>query len=113
MDLTVSEQQDVTVISLQGNIMGGPDATALNDKLHEMIEGGKKKIVVDLDQVKIMNSSGLGMLIGGLTTMRNVGGDLKIARASQKISGLITVAKLGSIFPNFPSVGEAVDDFNR
>ena len=112
MELSFTEQNSVTIITLKGNVMGGPDASSLNDKLHEIIESGKKQVVVDLAGVQIMNSSGLGMLIGGLTTMRNVGGDLKIARASQKIAGLLTVAKLNTIFPNYQSVEEAIHGFD-
>ena len=48
MKLTTSSHRDVTVIHLQGNLMGGPDATALNTKLHELVEAGKKQIVIDL-----------------------------------------------------------------
>jgi anti-sigma B factor antagonist len=112
VELSLTEQDGVTVIALRGNVMGGPDASNLNDKLHEITQQGKKRVVVDLAGVQIMNSSGLGMLIGGLTTMRNADGDLKIARAPQKIAGLLTVAKLNTIFPNYRSVEEAIHGFN-
>lgn len=111
MKFKSKEVKGVTIIELKGNIMGGPDASALNEELHKLIEGGKKKVIVDLGDVKFMNSSGLGMLIGALTTMRNAGGDLKIARASKKIESLLMVTKLITVFDHHEEIGNAVAAF--
>jgi anti-sigma B factor antagonist len=105
------ESKGVTIIELTGNVMGGPDATSLNEQLHKLIEGNKKKVVVDLEEVKFINSSGLGMLIGGLTTLRNSGGDLKLARASQKIEDLLKMTKLTTVFDIHRNVNDAVAAF--
>ena len=111
MKLKTKDMNNVTVIELKGNVMGGPDATALNDELHKLIETKKTKIVIDLHDVKFMNSSGLGMLIGSLTTIRNAGGDLKIARASDKIESLLIVTKLITVFDHHDDVDKAVAAF--
>ncbi|MBF8248122.1 MAG: anti-sigma-factor antagonist, partial [Bacteroidetes bacterium] len=58
MKFKSKEVKGVTVIELTGNVMGGPDATALNDQLHKLIDDMKKRIVVDLSDVKFINSSG-------------------------------------------------------
>lgn len=105
------ESRGVTIIELTGNVMGGPDATSLNEQLHKLIEGNKKKVVVDLEEVKFINSSGLGMLIGGLTTLRNSGGDMKLARASQKIEDLLKMTKLTTVFDIHQDVNAAVAAF--
>ncbi len=111
MSFNVSERYNCVVIELKGNVMGGPDAVNLNEKLHELIEQGKKNVVVNLSKVKFMNSSGLGMLIGGLTTMRKAGGDLRIANASDKIESLLMVTKLITVFKHFKSLDEAVASY--
>jgi anti-sigma B factor antagonist len=111
MKFKTKEIKGITIIELKGNVMGGPDATALNDELHKLIEVDKTKVVIDLGDVKFMNSSGLGMLIGGLTTLRNAGGDLKIARASEKIESLLIVTKLITVFDHHDAVNKAVDAF--
>ncbi len=111
MNLLSKEVDGVTVIELKGSVLGGPDATLLNDTLHKLTESGKKRVVVDLSGVQTMNSSGLSMLITGLTTMRNAGGDLKIASASKKIEGLIVITKLGTVFELFPTVRKAIESF--
>ena len=111
MKFTTKETAGVTVITLEGNVLGGPDATELNNTLHKFIDAKKKKIVIDLKGVSTMNSSGLGMLIGGVTTMRNVKGDLKLAGASEKIIKLLQVTKLLSVFEHFDTVKKAVESF--
>ncbi len=106
------ESKGVTIIELTGNVMGGPDATSLNEQLHRLIEENKKKVVVDLEEVKFINSSGLGMLIGGMTTLRNSGGELKLARASKKIEELLKMTKLTTVFDIHKSVNDAVAAFH-
>ncbi|MCH9008549.1 STAS domain-containing protein [candidate division KSB1 bacterium] len=103
---------DIVVLRLSGKIMGGPDASLLNDKLHELIEVGKTKVVVDLGSVEWMNSSGLGILIGGLTTMRNSGGDLKLANITDRIQSLLMITKLLTVFETFETIEEAAGSFN-
>lgn len=111
MKFKTKELKGITVIELNGNVMGGPDATELNEELHKLVTGGKNRVVVDLGDVKFMNSSGLGMLIRALTTMRNAGGDMKLARASEKIESLLIVTKLITVFDHHESVAKAVDAF--
>lgn len=113
MSFNTSERYNSVIIEFKGNVMGGPDAVSLNEKLHELIDSGKTNVVVDLGKVKFMNSSGLGMLIGGLTTMRKAGGDLRIANATDKIESLLIVTKLITVFKHFKSVDEAVESFEE
>lgn len=113
MSFNTSERYGSVVIEFKGNVMGGPDAVSLNEKLHELIDAGKTNVVVDLAKVKFMNSSGLGMLIGGLTTIRKAGGDLRLANATDKIQSLLMVTKLITVFKNFDSVDKAVESFNE
>ncbi|HKJ44665.1 MAG TPA: STAS domain-containing protein [Balneolales bacterium] len=113
MNFKVKERYNCIVIEFKGNVMGGPDAVSLNEKLHELIDEGKKNVVVDLSKVKFMNSSGLGMLIGALTTMRNAGGDLRIANATDKIESLLVITKLITVFQHFRSVDQAVESFEK
>lgn len=113
MNFNVSERYNCVVIEFKGNVMGGPDAVSLNEKLHELIEKDRTNVVVDLGKVKFMNSSGLGMLIGGLTTMRKAGGDLRIANATDKIESLLVITKLITVFKHFKSLEEAVESYSE
>lgn len=111
MNYSISDRYNATVFKFSGNLMGGPDTTEFNDDLHNLIDDGKKNVVADLSKVKFMNSSGLGILIGGMTTMRNAGGDLRIAGADKRIRDLLIVTKLITVFKHFHTVDEAAESF--
>ncbi|MCU0454326.1 MAG: STAS domain-containing protein [Bacteroidetes bacterium] len=111
MQFSSKEVQGVTVISLSGNVLGGPDANTLNDQLHGLLETKKTKVIIDLGDVQFINSSGLGMLIGGMSTMRKGGGELKLARASKKVLTLLEMTKLTNLFDVHETVKAAVGAF--
>lgn len=111
MKLNHREENGIMVIEPKGKIMGGPESTALHDLLHDLIDQGKKNVVIDLGKVDWMNSTGLGLLISGLTTLRKSGGELKLANVTDKIQSLLTITKLVTIFKSYDSVDEAVTSF--
>lgn len=113
MNYNVSEKYNCVIIELKGNVMGGPDAEIFRDELHKLIEEGKKKVVVDLGKVKFMNSSGLGILIGGLTTMKNADGELVICQADKKIESLLMVTQLIKVFDHYRTLEEAIAHFDK
>jgi anti-sigma B factor antagonist len=113
MNYNVNEKYDCVVIELNGKVMGGPDAVDFRDTLKELIDEGKKNVVLDLGNVSFMNSSGLGILIGGLTTMRNAGGDLRICNAMEKIESMLMVSQLNRVFELYSTLEEAVESFKE
>jgi anti-sigma B factor antagonist len=113
MKTKVNERYEAVVIELKGNVMGGEDTKEFNDLLHKLIDEGKKNIIVDLSDVKFMNSSGLGMMIGGLTTMKKAGGNLKLARVTEKIESLLIITKLITIFEFYENVDDAIKSFSN
>jgi len=113
MKIKTTEQYGAVVVELKGNIMGGPEATELSDLLHKLVEEKKLHVIIDLSEVKFMNSSGLGMLISGYTTMKNAGGNMVLANATEKIYSLLMITKLVTIFENFDSVEDAVKSYSK
>ncbi|MDR9364496.1 MAG: STAS domain-containing protein [Balneolaceae bacterium] len=113
MSFNVSEKYNCVIIEFKGNVMGGPDAVSLNEELHELIEKDKTNVVVDLGKVKFMNSSGLGMLIGALTTMKKAGGDLRIANPTDKIESLLIITKLITVFKHYKTLDEAIASYQE
>ena len=111
MTLKEKEIDNVVVLELSGKVMGGPDANLLSEKLHNLVDQKKTKVVADLSKVSWMNSSGLGILIGGLTTMRNNNGDLKLVNVTERIKSLLIITKLITIFETFDTVDDAVASF--
>jgi len=112
MQFTMKEKNGVIVLTIEGKMVGGPDATLLSEKLHELIEKGQKRFVVDMSHVDWMNSSGLGILIGGLTTVRNHGGDFKLCRLGKKPRELLEITKLDRVFSIHDTEETAIADFS-
>jgi anti-sigma B factor antagonist len=113
MKFKTTQQGTVTVIHVQGNMMGGPDAGALIEKLHAAVAAGKIRIVVDLSGVDFMNSSGLSILIGGAGLMKTAKGKLVLAGASPKIASLFKITKLGPLFDQYATAEEAVTQLKK
>lgn len=102
------EKYNAVIIELKGNVMGGEDTKEFTETLHKLIDEGKKNVIVDLSAVKFMNSSGLGMLISGLTTLKRADGQFKLANVTDKIESLLIITKLITIFDSYESIDEAV-----
>ncbi len=112
--MQIKEQMkgDVAVLELKGKLMGGPETAAIHEKVKELVANNIKKVVIDLGKVNWMNSSGLGALMGSMTTLKNAGGELKLARVTEKVKSLFMITKLVTIFDTYDSVDEAVASFS-
>ena len=111
MKFNVQEKQGIVFIALDGEMVGGPDATVLTELLHEFIEKGKNRVVIDMVKVDYLNSSGLGILIGGLTTVRKSGGQLKLLHLADKLQELLRITKLDRIFDIYEKEEDIVASF--
>ncbi|MFH0883918.1 MAG: STAS domain-containing protein [bacterium] len=111
MKLKSDRHGSVVVIELKGKIMGGPDSAVFRDELKRHLDAGVKRVIVDLGKVDWMNSSGLGILIGGLTTVKNSDGEMKLARVTEKIKSLLMITKLVQVFESYDSVEDAIASF--
>lgn len=111
MKIKIDEKYGAAVIELKGDLTGGDNAKMFRDKLYELVNENKKNVVVDLSDVKFVNSTGIGILISGFTTLKNAGGDLKLAHISNKVHGVLSITKLNQVFSIYDSVEEAVQSF--
>ena len=111
MKFNKSELYNAVVVSFQGKLMGGPDMADFHDFLKETTDSNKKNIIVDLSKVKYVNSSGIGSLISGFTSIKNAGGELVLSGLSPKIKGVLSITKLNSIFKIYDSQEEAAAGF--
>lgn len=102
---------DVLVITIEGEIMGGNEEDNFRKVIYQAIENDQVNFVLDLATAKWMNSSGLGMLITALTTVRSSGGDLKLANVSERVKRPIEITKLDTVFSFYNSVAEALKSF--
>jgi anti-sigma B factor antagonist len=111
MKFKVRESGNVTIIDLSGKLMGGCDADIFRDLIHELLEKGRRQVIVNLSEITWVNSTGVGILITGYTTLRKNKGDLRLLNVSNKIQSILYVTKLNLIFECFEDEQAAVASF--
>jgi anti-sigma B factor antagonist len=103
-------QAGVTILVLKGRL-NVATAPALLERVNEIIESGARQITVDLGDVSLVDSSGIGALIATVKHLRLVGGDLHIARPNKRMQVLLDVTFLHQVLPTYQDVEAAVTDF--
>lgn len=99
---------DVTVVTVSGKLIGGPENSALfHDMIKSAIEEGRRKFIVNLAETEWANSQGIGMLIGAYTSASNAEGSLVLAKTGDRIQDILDVTRLSLIFKSYPTVEDA------
>ena len=112
-ELDVSERQagDVTILDMNGSVRMGEGAVELRNSIRGLVDGGKKKILLNLGGVKNIDSSGIGELIANYTTVSRDGGQLKLLNLTDKIQNLLVITKLLTVFDSYDNEAEALNSF--
>jgi anti-sigma B factor antagonist len=95
------ELDDVTLLVLAGEMLLDDGDLAFRRRIHELVERGRVKILVDLADVTYIDSSGVGMMAAKLKTVRDCGGDMRLLRLNARGNRLFSVAKLHTAFEIF------------
>lgn len=101
----------VAVAHFAGRLDFGASADA-RTCFADAVAGGHPKLVVDLGDVQFIDSAGLGALISGMRVSRQAGGDLRIARANEQATTLLSLTSLDQVLTTYASVEEAIDGFS-
>ena len=111
--MQISERHvgDVAIIDLSGRLVLGDSDDLLRDKVNSLVQQGEKNILVNLSQVSYMDSSGIGELVGCYTTVTRRGGALKLVGLTKRISDLLAITKLLTVFDSYETEKEAVASF--
>src|SRR5262245_1860809 len=111
MNITERKSGDVTILDVEGKILLGEGDVQLKRKIDELIDNKQTNIVVNLANVPYMDSGGLGEIVRSYTTVKREGGELKLLNATKRISDLLTITKLVTVFEIHDNEGDAVKSF--
>ncbi len=111
MNIKQQMKGDVLVVALSGKVIGGPELMEVKDVFQKAVDQDKKKVLLDLGRVNWMDSSGLGVIVSGHTTLSRAGGSLRILNATKKIHELFIITKLITIFETYTDEQEALNSF--
>ena len=101
----------MVVLDLKGRVTLGDGDELLKDKVNSLVNRGFKKIVLNLAEVPYVDSAGLGEIVRTYTTVSRQGGSLKLLNLTKRISDLLSITKLLTVFETFDSESEAIKSF--
>jgi anti-sigma B factor antagonist len=102
----------VTILDLKGKITLGEGDEALKDKINSLVLQEKKKILLNLADVPYIDSAGLGEIVRTYTTVSRQGGQLKLVNLTKRITDLLMITKLLTVFETFESESDALKSFS-
>ena len=111
LDMKEKETNGVTILVLSGRVVLGEESNQLRTKLKDLLGQGKTRLVLDLADVKYIDSAGLGTLVAGYTSAQNQGAGIKLANLTKKFDEQLHITKLVTVFDVFGSVADAVKSF--
>lgn len=109
MDFSADHRRygDRTIVALTGDIDVNTSGR-LRDTLIGLVDGGSRHLVIDLDRVTFLDSTGLGVLVGVFHRLRALGGSLVFAGGTERVRDVFHVTQLTKIFPLHPTVDQAL-----
>ena len=113
MQLEIKERGagDVVILDLLGKITIGEGSVQLRDAVSNLLESGHQRIILNLQGVSYVDSSGIGELVSRFTTTKNQGGQLKLLQLPKKIKDLLMITKLLTVFEIYEDEETALSSF--
>ena len=103
---------DVVVLDLKGKITLGEGDELLKDKVNSLVNQGRRKILLNFGEVPYVDSAGLGEIVRTYTTVSRQGGSLKLLSLTKRITDLLAITKLLTVFETFDTEADAIKSFS-
>src|SRR5579872_1003912 len=110
LEFSEHKREGVTILALKGRITVG-EVTPVRDKITELVAGGNNQVVLDLQKVDYIDSTGLGNLVISYTQVKNAGGALKLLHLNKRNVELLALTRLHTVFEVFAEETDAVNSF--
>ena len=109
--LNTRQVGDVTVIDISGRVTLGEGSSAIREAMRDLTAKGNKKVLLNLSEVSYIDSSGIGEMVSGFTTVTNQGGVMKLLNLTKRVKDLLQITKLYTVFEVFEDEATAVRSF--
>lgn len=111
LDIQEREREGITILDLNGRLIVGEPVASLREKIRELADAGKLSIILNLEHVDYIDSTGLGGLVISYTTLKKAGGALKVLKLSKRNVELLVLTKLTTVFELFVDEQDAINSF--
>jgi anti-sigma B factor antagonist len=108
---TCRQAGPVAIVDLSGRISLGEGSALLRKTVRDLLEAGQTRILLNLGDVNYIDSSGIGELVSGFTTVRNRSGELKLLNLTKKVNDLLQLTKLFTVFDVYSDESTALRSF--
>ena len=108
LKITQRDVEGVSVLSLEGRIVLGEETSSLREKVKSLLAEGKKSIVLNLSQVTLIDSSGIGTLVASYSSAKSAGASLRLCNLGARFNELLQITKLYTVFEVSGTEAEAV-----
>jgi anti-sigma B factor antagonist len=113
LKMTNREVDGVSVVALNGRIVLGEESNALREKVKSFLAEGKKKIVLNMDNITFIDSAGLGTLVAAHHSAKSQGSSLRLCHLGSKFQEVLQITKLLTVFEVFDTEAAAVASFSK
>lgn len=113
MKYQVRQEGSLSIVEIEGNMVGGPQADEFRQFVSDLIDGGARRVIFDLSRVRYVASPGAGMIIGTYTSLKHRGGVLKLVVATERVRNLVNLIQLYRILDVYETLEEAVASFEE
>lgn len=111
MNLNFKEKQNVSIITVHEERVDAHNSEELKDKLKSLFETGSRNILVDMRDVRFIDSSGLGALVSGYKIAIKHQGSLKLSTLQPQVKSMFELTRLHRVFDIFPTTEDAMDSY--
>ena len=113
LKMTDREVDGVSIVALDGRIVLGEESNALREKVKSMMAAGKKKVVLNMDNITFIDSAGLGTLVAAHHSVKTQGASLRLCHLGSKFQEVLQITKLLTVFDVYKTEAEAVASFAK
>ena len=111
MQITQRRAGDVVILDLKGNLVRGVGDEMLREAVDRLLADRSGKLLINLSDVTFLDSSGIGELVSGFTTVANQGGVVKLLNLTKRVQDLLQITKLYTVFEVFDDEAKAVQSY--
>jgi anti-anti-sigma factor len=111
VNINVRNEGDIAILDLEGNLVLGPPVAAFRDQIQDLLETGRKKIIINLRSVGFVDSSGIGAMVGAHTGVESAGGKCKFCSAQPRVVQALKLTHMGEVFDMHEKEAAALASF--
>jgi anti-sigma B factor antagonist len=111
LKITERRSNGVVILDLEGNIRLGDGSIDFRQHIRQLVQDGEKRILLNLESIAYVDSSGLGELVAGFTSVQKIGGEIKLVHLTRRVNELMMITKLLTVFDIYDNEAEALRSF--